>query len=35
MQESLPFAYLPERAQQIQPHLQRMMAAVLDFAQSA
>jgi N-formylglutamate deformylase len=35
MQESLPFAYLPERVQQIQPHLQRMMAAVLDFALSA
>jgi cobalt-zinc-cadmium resistance protein CzcA len=31
MQECLPFDYLPERAVQVQPHLQRMLAAALDF----
>jgi N-formylglutamate deformylase len=31
MQECLPFDYLPERAVQIQPHLQRMLAAALAF----
>ncbi|WP_280188757.1 N-formylglutamate deformylase [Delftia sp. PS-11] len=31
MQEALPFGYLPERAAQIQPTLQRMLQAVLDF----
>ena len=31
MQEALPFDYLPERAEQIQPTLQRMLQAVLDF----
>jgi N-formylglutamate deformylase len=31
MQEALPFDYLPERAERIQPTLQRMLQAVLDF----
>ncbi|CAB5681858.1 Predicted N-formylglutamate amidohydrolase [Delftia tsuruhatensis] len=31
MQEALPFDYLPERAARIQPTLQRMLQAVLDF----
>ena len=34
MQETLPFAYLPERAQRIQPTLQRMLQAALDFARA-
>ena len=34
MQERMPFAYLPERAVQVQPHLQRMLEAVLRFAGS-
>ena len=34
MQECLPFDYLPERAVQVQPHLQRMLAAALDFARA-
>lgn len=34
MQEALPFAYLPERAAQIQPTLRRMLQAVLDFVQA-
>jgi len=34
MQEALPFAYLPERAAQVQPHLRRMLEAVLGFARS-
>ena len=29
MQEALPFDYLPERAAQVQPHLRRMLEAVL------
>ena len=32
MQEALPFDYLPEVAGRVQPHLQRMLQAVLDFA---
>ncbi len=32
MQEALPFAYLPERAAQVQPHLRRLLEAVLAFA---
>lgn len=32
MQEALPFDYLPEVAAGVQPHLQRMLQAVLDFA---
>ncbi|MCZ8095225.1 MAG: N-formylglutamate amidohydrolase, partial [Acidovorax sp.] len=35
MQECLPFDYLPERAVQVQPHLQRMLAAALNFARGA
>ena len=35
MQECLPFDYLPERAAQVQPHLQRMLAAALDFARAS
>jgi len=31
MQEALPFAYLPERAAQVQPHVRRMLEAVLEF----
>ena len=34
MQECLPFDYLPDRAAQVQPHLQRMLAAALDFARA-
>lgn len=34
MQEELPFQYLPERAAQVQPHVQRMLEAVLRFAGS-
>src|SRR5690606_41160789 len=32
MQEALPFAYLPEVAAGIQPHLRRMLEAMLAFA---
>ena len=35
MQECLPFDYRPERAVQVQPHLQRMLAAALDFARAS
>ena len=35
MQEALPFAYLPERAAQVQPHLRRLLEAVLAFADGA
>lgn len=35
MQEALPFDYLPARAAQVQPHLQRLMQTVLDFTQTA
>ncbi|KJA10400.1 N-formylglutamate amidohydrolase [Acidovorax temperans] len=35
MQECLPFDYLPERAVKVQPHLQRMLAAALDFARAS
>lgn len=34
MQEYPPFDYLPDRAAQVQPHLQRMLAAALDFARA-
>ncbi len=34
MQEHMPFAYLPERAQQVQPHLRAMLAEALAFAQA-
>lgn len=33
MQEALPFDYLPELAAGVQPHLQRMLEAVLAFAE--
>ena len=33
MQEQMPFAYLPEVAAQVQPHLRAMLAAALAFAQ--
>lgn len=32
MQEALPFDYLPEVAEKVQPHLRRMLEAVLGFA---
>lgn len=32
MQEALPFAYLPERAEQVQPHVRQMLEAALGFA---
>jgi N-formylglutamate deformylase len=32
MEESWPFAYAPEKANAIQPHLRRMLEAVLEFA---
>ena len=35
MQDCLPFDYLPERAAQVQPHLQRMLAVALDFARAS
>lgn len=35
MQESMPFDYLPELAAGVQPHLERMLAAALAFAQSS
>lgn len=31
MQETMPFAYLPERAQPLQPHLQRLLETCLAF----
>ncbi|KQP18103.1 N-formylglutamate deformylase [Pseudorhodoferax sp. Leaf267] len=34
MQEALPFDYLPEVAAGVQPHLQRMLQAVLAFAEA-
>ena len=34
MQEALPFDYLPERAERVQPHLRRMLEAVLDFVEA-
>jgi N-formylglutamate deformylase len=34
MQEALPFAYLPEVAAGIQPHLRRMLEAMLAFAEA-
>ena len=35
MQEALPFDYLPERAEQVQPHVRRMLEAALGFADGA
>ncbi len=34
MQEALPFDYLPERAERVQPHLRRLLEAVLDFVEA-
>ncbi len=34
MQEQLPFDYLPSVAARVQPHLRRMVAAVMDFLES-
>jgi N-formylglutamate deformylase len=34
MQEALPFDYLPAVAAGVQPHLQRLLQAVLDFAET-
>jgi N-formylglutamate deformylase len=34
MQESWPFDYLPEVAAGVQPHVQRMLEAVLAFVES-
>ena len=34
MQEALPFDYLPEVAARVQPHVRRMLTAVLDFVES-
>ena len=34
MQEAMPFAYLPERAARVQPHLRRMLETALAFAQT-
>jgi N-formylglutamate deformylase len=34
MQETAPFDFLPERAAKIQPTLQRMLAAAIDYAKS-
>ena len=34
MEEALPFAYLPERATQVQPHVRRMLEAVLEFVEA-
>lgn len=33
MQEALPFDYLPEVAQRVQPHVRRLLEAVLDFVE--
>lgn len=33
MQEALPFAYLPEVAVRVQPHLRRLLEATLDFVE--
>jgi N-formylglutamate deformylase len=33
MQEALPFDYLPETAARVQPHLRRLLEAVLDFVE--
>mgnify|MGYP003582929130 CR=1 FL=1 len=35
MQEQMPFDYLPEVADQIKPTLQKMLQAVIGFAQTA
>ena len=35
MQEALPFDYLPEVAAGVQPHVRRMLEAVLDFVERA
>jgi N-formylglutamate deformylase len=35
MQERMPFAYLPERASRVQPHLQGLLQAAVAFAQGA
>lgn len=32
MQEAMPFTYLPERAEPLKPHLQKMLQAMLDYA---
>lgn len=34
MQEALPFDYLPERADRVQPHLQKLLNTMLEFAAS-
>lgn len=34
MQEALPFDYLPERADKVQPHLQKLLGTMLEFAAS-
>ncbi len=34
MQESWPFDYLPIMAAGVQPHVQRMLEAVLDFVET-
>ena len=34
MQEAMPFAYLPEKAEQVQPTLRAMLQAMLDFAKT-
>jgi N-formylglutamate deformylase len=34
MQEHLPFDYLPEIASGVQPHVRRMLQAMLAFAQA-
>jgi N-formylglutamate deformylase len=33
MQEALPFAYLPEVAVRVPPHLRRLLDATLDFVE--
>jgi len=33
MEETLPFGYLPERAARVQPHLRRLLQAMLDFVE--
>jgi N-formylglutamate deformylase len=33
MQEALPFGYLPETATRVQPHVRRMLDAMLDFVE--
>jgi N-formylglutamate deformylase len=34
MQEHLPFAYIPDLAVRVQPHLKQMLEAVLNFVES-